>query len=375
MAALLHDAGHMPFSHQFEESNAGKKMLSDGTIIKTLWNGESLQYIEEVPDKMSHEHYSIQCAIKILNDVKNKSKFNFEICDVVGMMENAKPKPSDFFCNQAFEILKIFSKVPELIARHPTEEIGDKLRNLFKDIISGEIDADKMDYLLRDSYFSGCNYGVYNIDHLVNNICIGYDPNETPPWVGIALDNKGLGGFEDFVYSRFRMYLQVYNHKTVIGLKWLVREAIAEILTDEDVFQAAKLALSDMSRFTDFTDTYCWEAFRRFALRNQNSACAALVNRKILNHIVEIKDQAPFEKVTNQIDIEKKTGKKIIYDECSSRFSKITPAFDRIRLLIRDDISSVRRLESIPRHSSFFSKFTNVTVTHYYEAPEWYKMQ
>lgn len=372
MAALLHDVGHMPFSHQFEEASAGKKLLSDKEIITALWDDSSRIFLSELPKQLRHEHYSIRVACEILKEYNDGEGFVFDICDIVGMMEDGSPPPSDRFCKNAVALLKLFSKEPSSIDTFTDQKVGVAIRDLFKDIISGEIDADKMDYLLRDSYFSGCNYGEYNIDHLTQNICVGFDINPEDPWVGIAIKKKGLGALEDFVHSRFRMYLQVYGHKTVVGLKWLVREAVAEILRYDTVCSAhIKASLTNMRTFADFTDTYCWEAFRRHARTCPKSACADLVARRKLRHIAQIDDQVEFEKRNKRKSLEKELRKAVIQHECASRFSKINPSFQKMRLLVKDTITGHYHLEAITKRSSFFSKFQDVTVTHYYEAPSW----
>lgn len=372
LAALLHDVGHMPFSHQFEEAEAGQTLLSDRDIIDAVWTSDWKPFIDSIPEDLRYEHYSIRAACEILKQLTADDTFPpFDPRDIVGMMEDGSPTPSDRFCQSAVAALTLLSKVPDIVKTFSAPKIGIAIRNLFKDIISGEIDADKMDYLLRDSYFSGCNYGAYNIDHLTKNICVGFDMDTNGPWVGIALKQKGLGALEDFVHSRFRMYLQVYGHKTVVGMKWLVREAVAEILHDTDRRKEIKAALSDMKQFSTFTDTYCWEAFRDYARQFPDSACGDLVSRRKLRHVAQIDDQVEFEKRNKRQQLEKEVKKPIIQHECASRFSKINPSFAKMRLLVKDPITGQFHLEAITKRSRFFSKFQDVTVTHYYEKPKW----
>ncbi len=76
-----------------------------------------------------------------------------------------------------------------------------------------------------------------------------------------------------------------------------------------------------------------------------------------------------FEKEALLLQLSQKTGKKVIRFESESRFSRITPTFAKIRLLVRDKMEEQRKLESIGTHSTFFGKFTDVIVTHYYIDP------
>jgi HD superfamily phosphohydrolase len=368
LAALLHDVGHMPFSHQFEDCDAGNTLLTNQDIIKKLWTEELNRFIGSAPPKLSHESISVRCAYDILKSIPS---LNFDIKDIIGMMENGFIEPSDKFCKHSLNAIKWFGRVPDIESKFSGKFIGNAIQQLFKDIISCEIDADKMDYLLRDSYFSGCNYGFYNLDHLSKNICLGYelDINPSNTWVGIALNKKGLGALEDFVHSRFRMYLQVYNHKTVVGFKWLVRNALSELLKEHGPLEFISRALSDIEIFRDFTDDYFWEEFRAYAKKHPDSACSYIVKRKKLKHLCTLRDKADFEKRIKKKELELQIGKKVVQHESSTRFSKISPTFSRMRLLRRDKIEDKYHLESILSASTFFAKFSDTIETHYYEDP------
>ncbi|WP_353989437.1 HD domain-containing protein [Pediococcus argentinicus] len=71
-------------------------------------------------------------------------------------------------------------------------------------LISSQIDADRMDYLLRDSYYTGTNYGTFDLTRILRVM--------RPYKDGIAFQISGIHAVEDFIVSRFQMYLQVYFH-------------------------------------------------------------------------------------------------------------------------------------------------------------------
>lgn len=365
-AALLHDVGHFPFSHQFEESPFGEKVLHDKDVTNSL----QLKYghLFDMPcDKISHEHMSIVCADSILTSLTDLPVASD---DVISIMEHGAINPSDRFIDSTIEVLGIFID-KEVLISFPKDEIAKKVIKLLKDVISGEIDADKMDYLLRDSYYTGCNYGLYNIDHIIRNIYAGYDTitNAADPWIGIAIHKKGVGGLEDFVYSRFRMYLQVYNHKTAIGLKWILQQAITEVV-DKDLQELIKESVADPSVFKDLTDAFFMEKFRHHANANANSACKALMDRKVLPFLRSVKTYDSHVKERyKRILMQEHPGKNIIYYESASKFSKIKPRYDKIRILSIDKALQKRQLESIAENSNFFDKFDDITEIHYYNAP------
>lgn len=72
-------------------------------------------------------------------------------------------------------------------------------------LISSQIDADRMDYLLRDAYFTGASYGNFDLTRILRVI----RPHKT----GIVFKQSGMHAIEDYVVSRYQMYMQVYFHQ------------------------------------------------------------------------------------------------------------------------------------------------------------------
>lgn len=99
---------------------------------------------------------------------------------------------------------------------------------LFKGIISGQLDADRADYLLRDSIHTGVSYGLYDRNRLINCIDIGQMP-ETGDLV-LAIQNGGWHIAESLVLARYQMFSQVYFHKTRRAYDHHVSYAVKEIL-------------------------------------------------------------------------------------------------------------------------------------------------
>lgn len=71
-------------------------------------------------------------------------------------------------------------------------------------MISSQVDADRMDYLQRDSYYTGTNYGKFDLDRVLLMM--------RPIKSGIAFDISGMHAVEDYIISRLQMYLQIYFH-------------------------------------------------------------------------------------------------------------------------------------------------------------------
>lgn len=81
--------------------------------------------------------------------------------------------------------------------------------SVMKDIVSGPLDADKQDYLLRDSYFCGVKYGVYDLNRLVGTLCTYSDKYDNY----LAMTEDGVNALEQFVLAKYYMTIQVYRHK------------------------------------------------------------------------------------------------------------------------------------------------------------------
>jgi HD superfamily phosphohydrolase len=89
--------------------------------------------------------------------------------------------------------------------------------------VSGELDVDRCDYLLRDAHATGVRYGVYDLDWLLRSLRFAPSPvgGEAPP---IAIDGaKGLPAIEAFITARLFMFQQVYLHKATRSAEWMIR--------------------------------------------------------------------------------------------------------------------------------------------------------
>jgi len=89
---------------------------------------------------------------------------------------------------------------------------GLNYRPILQQIVSSECDADRMDYLQRDSVYCGVNYGKFDTDWLVENLVAVEKDNA----LFLGLRSKAIFSFEDFLLSRYHMFASVYFHHTPI---------------------------------------------------------------------------------------------------------------------------------------------------------------
>ena len=159
-AALLHDIGHAPFSHSAEGQFEGG---------------------------IDHE----EMTRRLLATAENEAVFE---------------RRGDGLT--AAEVARLLAGS----SRAGGGEAGPAER-LLAQVVSGELDADKMDYLLRDGLFCGVRYGSYDLERLLDTVAAIEDP-ETGGW-GIGVDEGGVHALEALVMARYYMFTQVYF--SVIG--------------------------------------------------------------------------------------------------------------------------------------------------------------
>ena len=164
VTALLHDIGHGPFSHSSEA------------------------VLNQVRGGFSHEEMT--CSIITRTEVADILKGNGieprTVCDLI---------------------------------RH-----ADSMEwRLVSQLISSQLDADRLDYLVRDSYFTGVNYGKIEMHRIASTMEI-WDGNTGDPFNGTAvIREKKLGAIEDYILSRHLMYENVYTHKIARCMEGLFR--------------------------------------------------------------------------------------------------------------------------------------------------------
>lgn len=141
------------------------------------------------------------------------------------LMERAFPDTAEHEHRSQRMIAGPDSSIPETLKKNGLKAstvadiVGKQFEHRFlQDIVSSSLDADRMDYLLRDAHFTGVRYGIYDLEWLVNALCLGTlkpptgDGDET---LRLCLDAKrGLHSAEQLLMARQHMSVQVYFHKS-----------------------------------------------------------------------------------------------------------------------------------------------------------------
>jgi HD superfamily phosphohydrolase len=190
-AALLHDLGHGPLSHLFEEA---------------------------IPSAPPHEEWTE----RIVRDPSTG------VHQVLASVDPMLPE-----------------RVADLVhGRHPLPYLAKA--------VSGELDVDRCDYLLRDAHATGVRYGLYDLDWLLRSLRFAplVEGAAGPP--ALAIDGaKGLRAMEAYITARLFMFQEVYLHKAARAAEWMIRTILARavlVLRNGGRLEAVPPALATVAR-------------------------------------------------------------------------------------------------------------------------------
>ncbi len=170
--------------------------------------------------------------------------------------------------------------------RIAAKEIGDFLRGtteigrrfLWKNLVDGQIDADRADYLLRDSYHIGTNYGNYDLKRLLVTLTIIEHPETGTPIIGV--EEGGFHAAEALIIARYLMFTQVYFHHTRRAYDYHASQTIKNLLyakTGRDTFSPPITSAN--------IDNYlAWDDWKVFGLLDQGKGGANGNRLKSRNH-------------------------------------------------------------------------------------------
>ena len=211
LAGLLHDVGHGPFSHAFEHVT-----------------------------NHSHEEYTAKI---ILGDTELNS-----ILRAV-----SKKMPEDIVS----------------IIQHTHEN------DILNQIVSGQLDADRMDYLLRDSYFTATSYGQFDLERILRTMRVRKTSEGRKV---IVVKHTGIHSVEDYIMARYQMYWQVYYHPVARSYEAVFIQLFNRL---KDIFKDNKDYFEDMKVLIPFLEKAEVSEEEYFRL-DENSLlyCCALIQDK-----------------------------------------------------------------------------------------------
>jgi hypothetical protein len=226
-AALLHDLGHGPFSHSFE------KVF-----------------------KLDHEHFTREI---ILGDTT-------------------------------------INKILERVERGFAQKVADVIAKTYEDklvvsLISSQIDADRMDYLQRDAFFTGVSYGHFDMERILRVM--------RPMEDQVVIKSTGMHAVEDYIMSRYQMYWQVYFHPVTRSAEVILSKILqrAKFLFESEDFTfklkpthfmsffAGDVQLEEYLKLDEGIVSYYFQLWQEEDDAILRDLCERFVNRRLFKYI------------------------------------------------------------------------------------------
>ena len=286
LAALLHDIGHGPFSHAFE------KVLSSHNY------------------NIKHD----QMSIKIIMD--KKSMVNKVICNE--------------FSNEYPEL------VTNMVAKK--EEIKEKgfakganeinLQFVLSSLISSQLDADRMDYLLRDAMFTGVKCSNIDLSRIIASLNLNVNDKKE---FCVCIKSKYISDIENYLAGRYQMYKNVYHHGMKCQMELIIMKILkrAKVLYNKkqinnlpnaikSIFENKEISVEEYLSLDDNVLWYLFSVWQSSDDIELSYLCTALLSRNKFTKIPIIlldNHDYSFEFKNNLVEIFKKFGYNINLDD------------------------------------------------------------
>ncbi|MBY0517901.1 MAG: HD domain-containing protein [Bacteriovoracaceae bacterium] len=220
LGCLLHDIGHAPLSHATES-------------VMPLVSALKLpsRFSPSKDRQASHEDYTLKSIV----DSSFTTSFQSVRSDL-GVTPEA---------------------VAELVLGKTNDEAyftfqGKNWFPIMHQLVSSEMDCDRMDYLLRDSYFCGVSYGKFDLDWIVDNLKACEDEGK----IYLGISERAVSTFDDFLLSRFHMFMMVYFHYRAVCLEQMLMRYFKATGTSEYAIPA------DIEAYLEHDDPHLWKILR-----------------------------------------------------------------------------------------------------------------
>ncbi|WGS63923.1 HD domain-containing protein [Marinitoga aeolica] len=223
LAGLLHDLGHGPYSHQFDDVIYKRMGLKDGhdeyrkKILNTKLIDQAYEVYNKLNDPRTKKDFLKDLSLTLNKDIKDKEK---DIKD--GLKE-------------------VMSMINDLFEAENTG--GSPEFN----IVQGPLGADRLDFVLRDSYYAGTrDFGTGDLDRIIRNASIKTVNGKEK----LCYNIKIIDNIYTVLFARFMMYKNVYFHKTSRAADQMIQE----ILRLADDILDLKERVRNLDKFNSLTD-------------------------------------------------------------------------------------------------------------------------
>ncbi len=318
LGCLLHDIGHAPLSHSTE---------SVMPMVSKLKLPRAFQ--EPVDRQATHEDYTIKSIV------------------------------DSSFTSAFASVRSTYGVHPEAVAQLVTGVCLDKAYftvaginyfPLMHQLVSSEMDCDRMDYLLRDSYFCGVSYGKFDLDWIIDNLKICVENNDA--YLGIS--ERAISTFDDFLLSRFHMFMMVYFHYRAVCLEQMLLRYFQSGWNEYNI-------PADIEAYLEHDDPYLYKVLRI----SKNEWAQRVVRNDIPKKVLETFGTVHM----NQMEALEKffQSQNIDYIKCSSKgrlskyYSASSPQQTYPMKVMRESSLSKdhRTIKNIQEATDLFQKYSD----------------
>ncbi len=217
LAGLLHDVGHGPWSHTFEYLDLNQ----DLTEVTSQIHGAVGKYFANLKSqgkKLYHEDISVLYIFSIFKDLKIEEQFFLP----VSLLVNHKMAEGSLKGEIEKELASTLKKFGT--------KGGIETYQLLRPVISGPFDVDRIDYIQRDGRNCGVHIGGIEWRRIVTKLvpCLAnHKGTQREPTEVVLISNiKNQHVIDDFVFSLFQMYAQVYMHPKIVGVEEIAKRLL-----------------------------------------------------------------------------------------------------------------------------------------------------
>ncbi len=245
LAGLLHDIGHYPLSHVCEYPyKKNLESFPDDSFCMEI-NKRIKQDIDLLDEKANWSY------------MKKSSGYHHECigADIVCSNEEIK----QLIVNECGE------GAPEIIADMITGNVErTQTAPLLVQILHSELDADGIDYLMRDAAFSGTSFGSFELEQLIN--CITRGKNKETDI--LCITPKGIAAADQYLINKFFSYSQIVFNKHVSITEWMAEQIVNWMQKNNAYFPRNSVlkewvtAKGTNEKYIDFTDNYFWASLQ-----------------------------------------------------------------------------------------------------------------
>ena len=269
---VYHTADHTRFSHSVGVYEIVRRMVSE---------------VPDIAGALNEREKITVMAAGLLHDVGH-GPFSHAFEDVLGESHEV------YTCRiieEDPEIRGILEEAAEGLAKEVADVIRHQSSNpLLPQLVSGQLDADRMDYLLRDAYFTGTSYGHFDLERILRTLRVSDH--------FLVVKESGIYAIENYVMARYHSYWQIYYHPGARSFESMLARLFARMkkLSEEGrlpesipamrpLMEGRRLTLEEYFQLDEYACSYAFEVLRHCEDPILSDLAGRLLDRRLFDYM------------------------------------------------------------------------------------------